>query len=324
MRQKHIVITYRVNDEQLQLYKEYFDKKNILTFLKDVPHEERPLILSDADVLISWNPPRELKEVDKKYISSVKFVQLLSAGFDQVDFNQFSDECIIACNSGAFAEPMAEHIAAMILSLSKNLLSKHNLMANGKFDQNSLNRSIKNYVCGVIGFGGIGKATAKILRAFDVKINAINTSGRTDEKVDFIGTLKDLNYILKNSDIIIISIPLLKETEGLIGKKELDFMKPDTILINAARGQIIDEEALFNHLKNNKNFLAGIDAWWTEPFSDGKFKLNFPFFDLPNVLGSPHNSALVPGALLEGAKRVAKNVLRYLENEEIKNIVNKK
>ncbi len=74
-------------------------------------------------------------------------------------------------------------------------------------------------------------------------------------------------------------------------------MKPDAILVNVARVAILDEEALYTHAKSHPNFLVGIDAWWTEPFLRGTFRMEYPFLDLPNVLGAPHNSAVVANVL---------------------------
>ena len=81
----------------------------------------------------------------------------------------------------------------------------------------------------------------------------------------------------------------------MIGSRELEMMEPDAILINVARGSIIDERALYEHMLRNPDFSAGIDTWWIEPAMDGEFRVNFPSFDLPNFLGSPHNSSITPG-----------------------------
>jgi phosphoglycerate dehydrogenase-like enzyme len=92
-------------------------------------------------------------------------------------------------------------------------------------------------------------------------------------------------------------------------------MKPDAILVNVARGAIVDEDALYEHLAANPSFSAGIDAWWQEPRWDGGFVTAHPFLDLPNVLGSPHNSALTVGALTDAARRAAGNIARHLRGE---------
>ncbi len=323
MKDMQFVVTFKVNEEQKESISNLLGDNGRVTFLKSIPEEHRSSVLASADILIAWNPVRELKNVDRKFLRGVKFVQLLSAGYDHIDVKQFPPECIIASNSGAYSQPMAEHIVAMILALYKNLLIKNQRMASGEFDQLSENRSLNNSICGIIGYGGIGKATAELLKPFGVKIYALNTSGKTGEEVDFIGTLNDLDFLLSKSDIIVLTIPLNDKTKGLIGKRELELMKPDGTIINVARGSILKEGDLYNHLKKHTKFLAGIDAWWREPFSGGGFKLEFPFFELPNVLGSPHNSAVVPGALLAGAERAIRNALNFVNNEMVGGIINK-
>jgi phosphoglycerate dehydrogenase-like enzyme len=319
---KHkIVVTYRMEEDESSLYKEKLSGLSELVFLRGIAREKRSECLEGTDILITWNPTRELKGIDAGLLKNLKFVQLLSAGYDHINFSIFPKDCMIASNAGAYAKPMAEHSVAMILALSKNLLSKHKKMANGIFDQLSLNKKLKDSNCGIIGFGGIGKEITKLLKAFDVNIYAINTSGKTNEEVNFIGTLKDLDYVLNKCDIIIISIPLNNETRGLIGKRELELMKNDAMIINVARGAIINQKDIFNHLKNHPEFQAGIDAWWSEPFKDGEFKLDFPFLYLPNVLGSPHNSTIVPGGILEGSRRVAENVINYLKGEKVERLI---
>ena len=94
-------------------------------------------------------------------------------------------------------------------------------------------------------------------------------------------------------------------------------MKPDAILVNVARGAILDEEALYNHVKSHPTFLVGIDAWWTEPFLYGQFRMEYPFLELPNVLGSPHNSGMVSNVLLGAAQQAAENVKHLLKGEKV-------
>jgi glycerate dehydrogenase len=318
----NIVITFFVEKNERSHFKSLENKANII-FLKDLDKNVRGEELSKADIIFTWNPLKELGNFEKSLFKQLKFVQLLSAGYDHINFDMFPDDCVIAANQGAYAEPMAEHTVAMILALSKRIIVNQNKMLKGEFDQATQNRSLKNSTAGIIGFGGIGKSTAKLLKNFDVNILAINTSGKTDEGVDYIGTLKDLDYVLAKSDIIILSIPLNKSTAGLISKRELELMKSNAMLINIARGDLIVEKDLFEHLQSHSEFLAGIDAWWTEPFNRGEFRLDYPFLNLPNVIGSPHNSALIVGALMEGQKRALHNLVHFIENKPMSGIINR-
>ncbi len=318
----NIVVTFKADKRQRDLISSDIKNNADVKYLEDFTGDEKQRLLANAEVLFAWNPPWELDDAGPDSFPALKFVQVLSAGYDHVDFNMFPRDCRIASNKGAYAEPMAEHILAMILALAKRLIVNHNKMAQGEFNQGERNISVGDSVVGILGYGGIGKAAAKLIRPFGSKIYAVNSSGNPEEDVDFIGTLNDLDYILQNSDIILISLPLLEETENLIGKNELEKMKPKAILINVARAQIINEEALYSHLKTHPDFYAGIDTWWIEPFSEGKFKVNYPFFDLPNLLGSPHNSPIVPGALAEGMRRAVMNINRFLKGLEPGNIVN--
>lgn len=317
---KKIVITFKVDEEQKKLINSIFRDIAKTEFLRDSNKEESDTILKDADILLAWNPHRELKHIKKDSLHNIEFVQLLSAGFDHIDFKWYPANCKISSNKGAYAEPMAEHILAMILAIYKNLFENHKKLSSGEFNQKGANRSLKDSTCGILGYGGIGKATADLLKTFGTKIYAINTSGKTEEEVDFIGTLKNLKYVLTNSDIIVASLPLNKETDGLIDKTKLELMKPNAVLINVARGEIIVEKDLYEHLKSHPDFYAGIDAWWIEPFNAGEFRINYPFFDLPNILGSPHNSAMVPGIFLSGIKKASLNILDFLNGKEVDTI----
>ena len=318
----NITVTYHATDEEKSVIYDILAGENLflLQDVKDI--KEKQKILLETDILLSWNPTLELKDIEINVLQNLQFVQLLSAGYDHLNFNYFSKETIIASNQGAYAKPMAEHALAMILALAKKLTKYHNLLSKGVFDQlNSVTRYIHGSNLGIIGYGSIGKETAKLMQPFDVNVYAINTSGKTDDDVAFIGKLQDLDIVLKNSDILLISIPLNKETQALIGKRELELMKSDAILINVARGDIIIEKDLYEHMRTHPEFSAGIDAWWIEPFKYGKFEIHYPFFELTNFIGSPHNSSVVPNSLIDGAKQAAINVKRFINKEVIKGLI---
>jgi len=141
-----------------------------------------------------------------------------------LNLERFPDSMKIAANLGAYAEPMAEHALAMILALSKRLPIYHNHLSDGIFNQlESMTKSMRGSVLGIIGFGSIGKATANLLKPLGVKVFAINTTGKTNEEVEFIGTLNDLDFVLKNADSLLISCPLNEQTNNLINQQKTGF-----------------------------------------------------------------------------------------------------
>ncbi|HET9973291.1 MAG TPA: 2-hydroxyacid dehydrogenase, partial [Streptosporangiaceae bacterium] len=220
-------------------------------------------------------------------------------------------------NVGAYAEPMAEYVMAVTLALARRLPQRHADLARGEFRMWDRVLTLDGAVCAILGFGGIGQATARLMRAFGARIHAVNSSGRSREPAEFTGTLADLDRVLAAADVLVISLPLINATRGLIGARELGLMKPEAILVNLGRAAIVDERALYEHLRDHPGFCAGIDAWWQEPGRGAGFSTNFPFFELPNLLGSPHNSGVTDGALQVGARHAAENVRRFLAGEAV-------
>lgn len=293
-----------------------------LTYLSEA-EGRREEALASADAVLAWMLGAELRPDELAQLGSGSLIQLMSAGVDRVPFDQIPDGVAVASNAGAYAEPMAEHVLALALALAKRLPQEHAELARGVFDQETPTLSIRGSLVGILGFGGIGQASAKLFQALGAHVYAINRSGRTDATVDRIGTMDDLDALLGEADILVVSLPLTRATDGLIGRRELSLMKSDAILVNVARAAILDEDALYEHLESNPSFSAGIDAWWQEPRGQGAFATRRPFLELPNVIGSPHNSAMVAGSLTEAAARAADNVARHFRGEPVRNLVDR-
>jgi glycerate dehydrogenase len=320
----HVLVTFSPSEEIRAALHETLDPVARVTYLPDVAEDGRAGALASADAVIAWFISSELRGPGEfELLRSVGLVQLLSAGVDRVPFDQLPADVAVAANVGAYAEPMAEHVLAMALALAKRLPQNHAGLARGEFDQQTPNRAIRGSLVGVLGFGGIGQASAKLFSALGARIHAINRSGRTDAPVDRIGALDDLDAVLAAADILVISLPLTRATRGLIGQHELSLMKPDAILVNVARAAIIEEDALYDHLRRNPSFSAGIDVWWEEPEEHGAFNPRRPFLQLPNVVGSPHNSAITGGSLAEPARRAAANVARHLRGEPAQHLADR-
>jgi phosphoglycerate dehydrogenase-like enzyme len=318
-----VAISYPVDDEYTATNTEVLGDVAQLSFLDGLPRPDQMAAMQQADALIGWQLDRELPDGALADTPRLRFLQLLSAGLDAVDFTAIPPGITVAGNVGAYADPISEHVMAMTLSLCKHLQSGHAALAKGQFQRDVMSRTLHGAVCGILGFGGIGQATARLMRPFGARIHAVNRSGRTTEPADWIGTLGDLDQLLAAADVLVISIPLTAGTHGLIGSRELALMKPDAILVNVARGAIVDEQALYQHLVANPQFCAAIDAWWHEPSNGTGFRTDYPFFDLPNLLGSPHNSGDVAGVLPFAARRAAENTRRFLLGERVTGIASR-
>jgi phosphoglycerate dehydrogenase-like enzyme len=293
-----------------------------LTYLSET-EGRRGEALASAKAVLAWVLGAELRPDELAQLGSGALIQLISAGVDRVPFDQIPDGVAVASNAGAYAEPMAEHVLALALALAKRLPQEHAALARGVFDQGTPTRSIRGSLVGILGFGGIGQASARLFQALGAHVRAINRSDRTDATVDQIGTMEELDALLREADVLVVSLPLTRATDGLIGRRELSLMKRDAILVNVARAAIIDEDALYEHLERYPSFSAGIDAWWQEPRGQGAFATRRPFLEIPNVIGSPHNSAMIAGSLTESAARAADNVARHLRGEPVRNLVDR-
>jgi len=310
-----VTVTFGLDERSRGIVRDALGGDAEAVYLDGLDDRARTAALRNATAVLARNTGTELRPHEPALLEHVRLIQFINAGIDFVKLSALPAGIPVASNGGAYAEPMAEHALAMALAAAKRLLVEHAALGRGEFNQGRRNRMLAGGVCGILGFGGIGVATARLMRAIGMRVHAINRRGAGDEPTDWIGTPDRLDELLAVSDVLVICTPLTRATQGWLGARELRLMKDDAILVNLARGEIVDEAALFAHLQAHPKFVACIDAWWIEPVRHGTFRMDHPFLTLPNVIGSPHNSASVPGTGTVGLRRAVANIRRALAGE---------
>ena len=277
--------------------------------------------LTDAEVLLvgdtSW-----LNKLEFRKMSKLRLFDITSAGVDSIDFERIPSEVLVCGNVGAFAEQIAEHVFGMILCLAKDLILRNEQLRKSIYDrQRTL--FLKGRTIGILGTGGIGKAVARIAKAFGMITFGINSSGGKVEYFDEVSDLCGLNRLFAKSDVIVAALPLTVKTLNLIDQRCLSFCKKNCILVNVGGGRVIVEKALYDQLLGNPSFKAGIDVWWRYSERGAPFVQNYPFFDLPNFLGSPHDSGSVSESDETALEYALLNIRRYVEGQPLLGVANR-
>ncbi len=318
---KHkVLISFKISeDARTEINKVLGDIADIY-LLDNIDPKDRLKEIKESHAIIVTRPNKEFTEKEIALFSG-KFIQSFISGIDSFQLDKFPKDVLIAHNGGAFADPIAEYITGIIINFFRELNSRYLKLKNGEWDQFSPTKSLAGMTCGIIGYGGIGKKTAHYLKVFGMNIMAINRSGYTEDKVNFIGKLSELDKVLSLSDVIVLCVGLNKSTRMLINEKNINFLKKNSLIINVARGSVIQQKALYNWLKANSEARACIDSWWREPITHGDFDTEYPFLNLPNFFASPHNSAITEGAFKKAGYQAAENVKSFLENKNAERLV---
>lgn len=315
-----IAVSHRVDDATRDAYGARLGASAQLAFLHGMEAKARVKAIEHTDVLACFSLAGELSDAECRTLGRVRFVQCLAAGMDRFPFERLPPTLPVAFNPGASARPIAEHALALTLSAAKRLPECQRMLAGGAFEQFTVTTRLEGGTAVILGFGAIGRATGTLLRAFGMKIIAVNRAGKCESGADRCVPLDSLADVLPLADVLIISIALGERTVGLIGERELLLMKPHAILVNVSRAHVVRQRDLYMHLREHPRFTACLDVWWVEPLYDDGFSLEYPFFSLPNLIGSPHNSPMVPGVLAEIAGAAAANIERFLAGEQPRHV----
>ncbi|MBS7268422.1 MAG: hydroxyacid dehydrogenase [Candidatus Freyarchaeota archaeon] len=284
----------------------------------NVSEENLCRMVKDADGILymqalSYPITRKVIECGKK----LKFISSAGVGYERIDVQAATDNGVVVMNMPVGTTvSVAEHTVALILACAKNLVKAHENVVKGGWRLLAMGVELWNKTLGIIGFGRIGREVAKRMKGFEMNILVYDPYVKEDEIRNMGGRKVDLETLLRESDIVSIHSPLTKETEGLIGEEELRLMKPTAILINTARGELVDEDALIKALKERRISYAGLDVFRQEPINKDN-----PLLALDNVVLTPHMAVQTLDAVIRMMNQNGIQVEKAL-NGIYENVVN--
>ncbi|MBR5126092.1 MAG: hydroxyacid dehydrogenase [Oscillospiraceae bacterium] len=218
--------------------------------------------------------------------SNLKYIQLTSAGFDRVPMDYVRERGIRICNArGVYSIPMAEFALAGVLQLYKHMdFFRENQKKHGWEKHRNLLELAGRQVC-ILGCGSVGAECAKRFSAFGCQVTGVDVSAEPRAYFDEIVLTEDLERAVPLADILVLTIPLTEQTRHMINRDLLKKMKPGALLVNIARGAIVDTQALIEALHTGRLGGAVLDVFEEEPLS-----WDSPLWDMDNVIITPHNS----------------------------------
>jgi len=306
------------------------DQQNVsLIFPEDTSMETFLKYTPEADIIVGWRPTEELLINAKKlqlFINPGVGVQGIIDLFKKV--NQTRDITLVNGHGNTYFT--AQHVVALLLTLTNKIIPHHNWMTAGQWrkgDADAKSIPLRGREIGLLGYGAINTKVHGFLSSFDVNFHILKRDWAHQRVKSYPTEItkyatEQLSKFLKAIDILLVAIPLTSKTDGLIGKKELELLGKDGLLVTVARGEVIDEESLFKALKEKTITGAAIDVWYNYrpvPDTDGKkFPFKFPFYELDNVVLSPHRGASPMSDLrrwdevIDNITRVANGKSNYL------------
>lgn len=258
----------------------------------------------DADILAFSNLPFKREVLEK--CDRLKMISVAFTGVDHVAMDYCREKGIMVCNCAGYSNTaVSELVFGLALSLYRSIICCNEAVRQEKDKTGLVGLELEGKKFGVIGFGAIGSRTAMLAKAFGCQVYGYNRSPKSMDGV----TMTDMDTILKECDIISLHVPLTDDTRGLINADRLSLMKPNAILINTARGPVVDSQALAAALKEGKIAGAAVDVFEMEP----PVPADHPLLHCPNLVATPHVAFATKEALYKRAVIVFDNVVRYLE-----------
>jgi phosphoglycerate dehydrogenase-like enzyme len=303
-----------ITAEKAEFFKTEYTKQGI-DFIYYPDRNEDPNELKkrmfDADIVIISNIP--LPEDMLKCCPFLKMISVAFTGLDHIDLQYCKQNNIVVKNAAGYATTgVAELAIGLMIDIYRHITFLDPNTRNGGTRNNFLGRQIKGKTVGIVGTGAIGMETARLAKAFGANVLGWSRTEREEAKAMGIQYVS-LDDLLAESDIISLHTPLTEETFHLINEEKLSLCKPNAVVINTARGNVIDMNALANVLKTGALAGAAIDVFEKEP----PIPLDHPLFQAPNCIVVPHIAYATEEAFEDRIKIVIQNINLFLNNSII-------
>jgi D-2-hydroxyacid dehydrogenase (NADP+) len=272
-------------------------------------------LLAQAEIIYGIMPPRNVVI----RAPNLKWIQTTLAGVDHfINTDIIQSHVIVTNTSGIQASAVSETGIELMLMCAKQAQRCFQMKVKKEW-QNFIPALLRYQTVGIVGFGNIGKEVARLAKSFGMRVVGMDMKTRRSRYADIILPSEKLTRLLAESDFVVLTLPLTKETEGLIGSKEFKAMKPNAYLINIARGKIVDEQAMVKALKGHLISGVALDTFTIEPLP-----LESQLWELPNVIMSPHVGGRMASYDSVATEFFCKNLKRYIDGKRLLNVVNKK
>ena len=315
-----IVITREIFDDAIALLEQNFSvisNQNDEVFPRDVLVD----MLQGADGVQTQSSDR----VDGEFLdkcSTVKAVCNTAVGYNNIDIDACTKRGVMVTNTpGVLSDSVADYAIGLMIATCRRMCEGERYLRAGKFKgvylKQNLSHDVHGATLGIVGFGRIGQMIAKRASGFDMKI-LYHTRNRADREIEgkYAANYVGKKELLQQSDVVLLILPYTQDTHHYIGADELALMKPSAVLVNMARGGIVDDAALIQALKNGTIWAAGLDVYENEPRFDAGF------LELENVVLSPHIASASEPTRRAMSMTAAKNLVAALGTGKPPNLVN--
>lgn len=285
------------------------------------PSANKPLseIVSGAEILLCWDFQFSEFHTAWQSADQLKWIFWPGAGVDSLLFPELVESDVVLTNSrGIFDRSMAEYVLGFIIAFGKDFPETGRLQAQRVWKHRFTEQLLGKEVL-IVGVGSIGREIARLLKAFGLKVSGVGRRHREDPDFGVIHAGTDLNSRLAAADFVVVMCPSTPESRGMFGAAQFEAMKDSARLINMARGEILDEDALIDALRNGTIAGAALDVFTEEPLPESS-----PLWDMDNVIVSPHMSGDFHEHLDVVAAAFFENLRRYRNGEPMLNVIDKK